>query len=413
MRPQLRYGTAAVLQFELEPAALLAECQAPRGAPLADVAAAISRALAAPLAYPPLASAVVPGDRVVIALEPGVPQADLVVAGVVEALAEAGVVPGDITVLSSLEAGCEPSDEPEAVSSATAVSTATRSSAVRHLSHDPANRGQLSYLTNIGEGKPVYLNRAICEADFVVPIGCLRPETPINYQGVWDGVFPTFADAATLARYRSPAAAASQVQRKRLRKQAHEVGWLLGALFTVRVLPGPAGTVLDVLAGDVTAVEKRGAELLATAWDFPVPARASLVVAAIEGGPKQQTWFNVARALSAAAQVVATDGTIAVCSELEIPPGPALQHLSTADSAEEALRAIVHERWSDALVASQLLHALENGRVYLLSRLEPEIVESLGIAPVEEAADLERLAARHDSCILVANAQYASLSAGE
>lgn len=413
MRSQLRYGTDRVVQFDIEPADLLAECQAPRGKHPAEIAATLARALAEPLHYPPLASALVPGDRVVIALEPGLPEAKRIVGGMIAALADAGIEPGDITVLSSGEEGTDIADDPESLSQSSAIATATRSSAVHYVTHDPTNRNQLSYLTNIGEGKAVYLNRLVCEADFVVPVGCLRPETTIGYHGVSDGVFPTFADSATLARYRSPAAADSPVQRKRLRKQAQEVGWLLGALFTVRVLPGAGGSVLDVLTGEVSAVNSRAAELLAASWNFQVPGRANLVVAAIEGGPSQQTWFNVARAMAAAAQAVAIDGTIALCSELEVPPGPALQHLATADSAEDALRTIVHERWPDALVASQLIHALEKGRVYLLSHLEADVVESLGMAPVEDAADLNRLAARHDSCILVSNAQYASLLADE
>lgn len=413
MHSQLRYGTAAAVEFDLDPGALVANCQAPGGIPSADIGPTVGRALAAPLDFPPLASAVVPGDRVVLALEPGVPQAEAVVAGVVETLARAGIEQGDITVLSSAESGLDPIYESETYDATGSTNVATQSNVVRHLLHDPADRNQLSYLTNLGEGKPVYLNRALCEADVVVPIGCLRAETSISYQGVWDGVFPTFADSATQARYRSPAAADSGVQRKRLRKQAHEVGWLLGALFSVRVLPAAAGEVLDVLAGDVNSVEKRGDALVSNRWNFPVPSRASLVVAAISGGPKQQTWYNVGRALAAAAPGVAVDGTIAICSELETSPGPAMQQLAAADSSEDALRAIVHERWSDSLVASQVIHSLENGRVYLLSRLEPEVVESLGLAPVEDASDLTRLARRHDSCILLESAQYACLSANE
>ncbi len=409
MNSALRYGSHAVAHFELPDSTIVAECQAPRGRPVPDVTEATAAALSEPLNFPPLASSVVPGDQVAIAIEPGVPQAEAVMAAVVRGA-------GRKRHRAPLHHRAHGRRQrrtggPDAGSrEARNDRRAGRAGGVRRLRHDPHDRGHLSYLANIGEGKPVYLNRAICEADFVLPIGCQRLDTSISYRGVCDSVFPTFADAGTQQRYRSPAAADSVVQRKRLRKQADEVGWLLGALFTVRVLPGPGDTVLGVLAGDVHAVDASGRQRCQLAWSFQVPRRASLVVAAIEGGPAQQTWHNVARAVSAARHAVDAGGTIAVCSELLAPPGPALQQLAAADSPEEALCAIGHERSSDALVAGELIHALENGRVYLLSRLDDEVVEPLGIAPVDNVAELARLAARHESCILLANAQYADVT---
>jgi nickel-dependent lactate racemase len=420
MRSLLRYGVNSVVHFDLRPEALLAAFPTPRGTPVTVVQTAVADALADPLDFPPLARAVVPGDRVVVALEPGVPQAETIVAAVVQALCNAGIEASHITVLKTFadSAGQNTADQktagqPDCPPMTIGKQRAALPEAIQHLTHDPDDRNQLSYLANIGEGKPVYLNRAICEADFVVPIGCLRSETSFSYQGVCDGVFPTFADTGTLARYRSPVAADSPVQRKRLRKQATEVGWLLGALFTLRVLPGPGDTILDVLAGDVGAVDRRGHEIREAAWSFEVPGRASLVVAAVEGGPEQQTWHNVARALSAARQAVAEGGTIAVCCDVQTAPGPALRQLASADSPEDARREIAHQRPSDALVANQLIHALENGRVYLLGSLEPEVVESLGVAAVSNAAELVRLAARHETCILLGNAQHAVVTVSE
>ena len=133
-------------------------------------------------------------------------------------------------------------------------------------------------------------------------------------------------------------------------------------------------------------------------------AGADLVVAAIEGAG-QQTWYQLARALAAAARVVATNGSIVVCSDLESALGPGLQCLAAAESPEDARREIIRHRPHDALVASELIHALENSRVYLLSRLEESDVEALGVAPVSSPDDVSRLAARHESCILLGNAQ--------
>ena len=52
-----------------------------------------------PLQFPPLAQAAVPGDKVALALDRGVPQAPAIVAGAIAVLMSAGVLPEDITLL--------------------------------------------------------------------------------------------------------------------------------------------------------------------------------------------------------------------------------------------------------------------------------------------------------------------------
>jgi hypothetical protein len=130
-------------------------------------------------------------------------------------------------------------------------------------------------------------------------------------------------------------------------------------------------------------------------------------VASIGGGAPQQTWQNLARAIAAASKLVTDDGAIAICSDLAEEPGPALQRLAGADDLQQALREIIKVRPSDALPATQLLHATQRGPVYLLSQLDDELVEQLGATPVANGEQVARLASQHDSCIVLANAQYA------
>ncbi len=61
---------------------------------------------------------------------------------------------------------------------------------------------------------------------------------------------------------------------------------------------------------------------------------------------------------------------------------------------------------ADALVARQLADALDQGSIYLVSRLEAELVEELGLVPLA-ADDVSRLARRFDSCLVLANAHHA------
>jgi len=138
-----------------------------------------------------------------------------------------------------------------------------------------------------------------------------------------------------------------------------------------------------------------------------VPRRASLVLAGISGPADQQTWDNVGRALWAASRVVDEGGDIALCTDVDDELGPALRALRGAEHPQVLLRHIIHDRPIDTLVSVQLLHALERGRVYLLSRLKESLVEELGVAPIQNSEQVARLVGRHASCIVLANAQYA------
>jgi nickel-dependent lactate racemase len=248
----------------------------------------------------------------------------------------------------------------------------------------------------------------------VLPIGCTRHWSTAGYHGVHTAIFPNFSDRSTLLRFRSLESVERPGRAKRqLAEEADQVGWLLGVAFTIQVVPGPGDRLLAVLAGEVGAIRRRGAQLYEKAWRFSVPRRASLVVAAIEGGADQQTWDNMGRALASAAELVVDGGAIALCSEIESAPGPAVAQLGGAAGREEAMREIRRRRPDDAQSAAQLSHALDRAQVYLLSRLDPSLVEDLEIAPIAEAEELVRLARRHDSCILVSNAPHALVRAEE
>jgi len=141
-------------------------------------------------------------------------------------------------------------------------------------------------------------------------------------------------------------------------------------------------------------------------WRILEDADRSLWIATIDGGPSQQTWVNLARALEAASQVVTEDGAIAICSDLAAPPGPAIRCLAEADSAEDALRTLNRQRAFDAIPAAWLLHVLQDHTVFLLSRLDENTVDDLGMAYMADAEDLVRLCHRFNGCITLRGAQH-------
>ena len=178
-------------------------------------------------------------------------------------------------------------------------------------------------------------------------------------------------------------------------------------------MPGHGDSLLHALAGNPAAVAKRGRRLCEAAWLCRMPRRAGLVVATIGGGREAQTWENFARALSAALAAVADDGVILLCTDLRGPTGPALQLLAGSNDAPETLREIRRARSPDAVSASLLVEARDRTQVYLISGLDGETVEELGVGYVEDEHEVEHLCQQFDSFLLLADAHRAGVAVEE
>ena len=185
---------------------------------------------------------------------------------------------------------------------------------------------------------------------------------------------------------------------------------MLGMPLVMEVVPGSDGSVAAVVAGESAAVAAHCLEHCRRLWSYRVSRRASLVIATITGGPIEQRWTNVARALAAAEQVVEDGGAVAICSDLDTPPSRSLaRHFGNEDWARVE-RDAANDNSADGVAAWRLARALQRGPVYFLSQLEADTVEELGLAPVANLEELQRLAQRHDSCLVVDDSQYVAMT---
>lgn len=409
MRLTLGYGYDSRLDIEVEGAQLIADCTAEVES-LQNPARVLHQALREPLNYPPLSLAVTPDDRVVLAVDAGVPVLDQLIPPIVMTLVEAGVQPGHITLLFTGEDAARQVVDPRSL-----LPEEIQNSVLIVL-HQPDVKADLSYLASTAGGQRIYLNRLLTDADVVIPIGCARYDALLGYQGTHSGLYPTFSDADTQLRYRmAEVDLFGSSEEPTLREEVDEVGWLLGVQFTVQVVPGPHGGILQVLAGEPRAVLEEAKELLGQRWAFQLPQTAHLVIASVEGPPSQQTWRQIGRALASATQVVEDGGAILLCCDLGISegdkPGPAVQWMADADELQDVLPAIQKNVPLDAVPAIHLARALTRAKVYLLSKLDDALVEDLHVVPIQEESEIAHLIEQHTSCVLVGNAQHAWLAA--
>jgi nickel-dependent lactate racemase len=366
-------------------------------APIVDTAAAVFRALDEPLHFPPLSQGVVPGDRLAIAVDESVPCLAGIVRGTIDAAIVAGIEPDAISVVAT---------DGATLDAVRAELKHGASDGIQFVIHDPADEANLCFAGTIVKGERLRVNRAIFEADIVLPIGCARLSENGD-GGIFNSLYPRFSDAETIGRFRMPAHLETAKGQAAARRRIEEAGWVLGVPMVIEVVPGGEGSVAEVAVGEARAVAEYCERKCRQRWSFQAGQRASLVIATVTGSPAEQNWGNIGRALAAAERVVEVGGAIVICSDLEAPLGPTLGHLVGNSDWESYERGARSDKEVDSWPAWQLVRALQRGPVYFLSQLEEELVEEMGLAPLTDFDQLARLASRHESCIVLDDAQYA------
>ena len=169
MQIPIRFGPDRT-SFEVDPDRLVGHFQGPQGGTPEELRRWVTTALETPLDFPPLRRAVVPGDRVVLAFDHRLAEPTSILEPVIEVLRSSGIEPADTTLLSAGPvSGLSP----------------TLASAFSVVGHDPSDRSQIAYLSSTSDGRRIYLNRLLIDADFVFPISSLFYDPIVGYRASW------------------------------------------------------------------------------------------------------------------------------------------------------------------------------------------------------------------------------------
>ncbi|MCO6042806.1 hypothetical protein NG895_02695 [Aeoliella sp. ICT_H6.2] len=363
----------------------------------AEVVTATTAALEAPVGFPPLSQATVPGDLVAIAIGANVRHASDVVRGVMAALETAGTERSSVQVVTgSVE---EANRLREQLDDLTGDGLVV-------VGHVPGDNEALCYLAAV-EDEPLMISRQLFEADVVIPVGCGRMSQSRDARGVYESIYPRFADVLTQRRYAQADALDSPTAGMIRRRETEQAGWLLGSALVVQVIPARGGGVAQVVAGAPDDVARVVDETCDREWALTIEQPAQLVVATLAGGPEEQTWDNVARALHTAATVADDEqSAVAICTQLDTPPGKSLKKLMATGGNLDRAAQLNDAQTDDAQAAWEIYKALCRGPVFFMSQLESEVVEDLGMTPIASTDELARLAQRSASCIVLNEVQY-------
>ena len=376
-----------------------------------DIPQAVADALGNPIDFPSIDLALVPGDCIAIAVHESVPQPEPIVKAIIEWLLSKHPA-SDLSIRVVLAPGNEslaeqlnnwlatrwPVSELEGdysadKSSENAIAESTPSHSIqRVLCHDPDDQQNLEYIAATDQSEPIYLNRELVEADFVIPIyRWLEPKDPRGHDPYV--VLPAFGDRATQARY-----AKSWLQEhepaRGTHKKASESGWLAGIQYAIGAVANQEGLIAMLVGGAPESVDKVCSEGVHTA---PNPTEThtqqnfELVVVELVDPLRVPSWTQVASAAWSAQRWLSPAGRIVVVATSLAEVTPGIGALASDDPDEELQQTLLTSSLQDAYAAAVLRDIQSRRSVYVQSQVDPELLESLGFASIRDPSELERL----------------------
>jgi nickel-dependent lactate racemase len=394
----LRYAEGRAISFELDAGRRVYRHEAP--VPAANFVRELRQQLESPLDFPPLELAIVPDDRVVIALARQTPAAAAIIAAVWSVFERRSVRPQDVMILQPA------SWQPGQLQDPRAELPNSVRDGVRWIVHDATDKSRQRYLASSAAGDRIYLERDVVDADFVLPIGPVGFDPLLGFRSAASAVFPGLSNIDSLAKTRGQDHAELRPEDDRpLRQLQDEVAWLLGVQFGVQVLPSVGDQPAGIVCGALDATTSVAREWLREKWLIERQERCDVVVAALVTNASGATWEDVGAALQSARNLVRRGGKIVLLTNLAAEPTEGFRFLQQSESPRDALKPLRLEAPPDLIPASRLASAADWATVYLVSDLDSSLVESLCMTPLA-AAEATRLLELGGSCVLLEAAQH-------
>ena len=397
-RVALAYGRAG-LTVELP-----GHAQVLRPRPVAGVAderAALQAALADPVAAPPLAQ-LAAGKRRVVVTHSDVTRAtpnDRILPVLLQALEQAGVARGDITLINALG-----THRRQTAAELRQMLGADVVSRYRCLQHDAWDDAGLVAAGTTSRGNAIRLNRTVMEADLVIFTGFIEPHFFAGFSGGPKGALPALAGHESVltnhgyAMIGDPRATWGVTEGNPIWEEMREAALLIEPLFLLNVTLNAGGEITGVFAGDVLQAHRRGCAFVRAGAMVPVAEPFDAVVTTNSGYPLDQNLYQTVKGMQAAKGIVRRGGAIllaAACEDGLPRHGRYAELLAEAGSPEAILERLrqpgfsEQDQWQVQIQAQIQRHA----EVYVYSDgLSDAEIRGALLTPTRDlAATLEEL----------------------
>lgn len=310
-RIDLPYGSGS--RTVTLPSAWVGEIARPRPvAPASDPAAVIAAALNNPIGSPPLAQLVRSGNRVAVLVDDHTRHTPVrqMLPPVLQELHAAGVAAGDIRIVIALGTH-RPMTDAEMV----AKLGADILGSYRVVNVPSTDERAMVFFGTSSSGIPVWVNRAVAEADVRIGLGAIVPHLEAGFTGGAKIVLPGVCGSRTVDAFHSlsvfiPENQLGNVETPLRRRLEEFVSERVPLHFILNVVTTLEGAVYRCVAGDCIAAHRTGVEHARVVFGVPIQRRYPVVVA--DSYPYDIDWWQSAKGVWAGDWMTADGGTLVI-----------------------------------------------------------------------------------------------------
>lgn len=283
-------------------------------------AMALRSAMYAPLASPPLAELVKPGEKVVIThsdITRATPN-DRILPVILEELEASGIKRQDINLLNALGTHrAQTEDELRSLLGSSIVEN------YHCIQHDAFNDSLLVTLGVTSLGNPVRINRHYLDADIRILTGFIEPHFFAGFSGGPKGVLPALAGAESVLSNHShrmiahPAATWGVTEGNSIWEEMKEVALLTQPTFLLNVTLNTDQQITGVFAGDMIAAHSQGVQFVRQNAMVAVDEPYDIVITTNSGYPLDQNLYQSVKGMSAGKEIVRKGGAILIATACE------------------------------------------------------------------------------------------------
>ena len=251
--------------------------------PVSDVSAEVVRSLAEPIGSERLGDRVHAGMKIALVMDDGSrpTPVHLIYPHVLAELRRGGIKDADITVVPAI--GLHRGMTEEEVRQRLDISSDTP---LQFTNPDCDNLESMLNPGTTSRGTPVWIDRTVAEADFVVSIGCIEPHIIASFGGGYKNIIPGVAGRLTTAHNHTlncaPATfnmVGQPIKKNPMRLDLEEgAAMLKPPVFIINAILNNLQQVVKIVAGDPVKAHRAGVEASSQLYGVPVKAAADIVI---------------------------------------------------------------------------------------------------------------------------------------
>lgn len=231
--------------------------------------------------------------------------------------------------------------------------------------HHWQNDENLRRIGETADGTAVHVNLLLGEADFVLGVGQIVPHRVMGYTGGATIVQPGVSgrEITGYTHWKSALYAGRDIlgiAENPVRQEVERIARLAGLKFIVNVVMDAHHRVIQVVAGDVVAAQRKGAEFSRTIYGTPLPEFADIVVT--ESYPADYDLWQASKGIYSAELAVQEGGVVILvtpCPHGVSDEHPEVERLGYLGFQEVKAR-VEKKQITDLVAAAHLVHV---GRV--------------------------------------------------